>query len=157
MTSSQATQTVPAQAAEKQRLWLDSDKMAARRVTVLDVQSALRAQNIELPSGRVENMDREMTIQTRGELKTAEEFNDLVIRTEGATLVRMRDIGRAEAGVEDYRTIARFRGQATARSVLSQAVHTVVAADRRNRRHPAVASSGIEIVFNDEPPTSRRP
>jgi hydrophobe/amphiphile efflux-1 (HAE1) family protein len=93
------------------RLWLDSDKMAARRVTVLDVQSALRAQNIELPSGRVENMDREMTIQTRGELKTAEEFNDLVIRTDGATLVRMRDIGRAEAGVEDYRTIARFRGK----------------------------------------------
>src|SRR6266536_1739651 len=93
------------------RLWLDSDKMSARRVTVLDVQTALRAQNIELPSGRVENLDREMTIQTRGELKTAEEFNDLVIRTEGATMVRMRDIGRAEAGVEDYRTIARFRGK----------------------------------------------
>src|SRR3989454_667850 len=93
------------------RLWLDSDKMSARRVTVLDVQTALRAQNIELPSGRVENLDREMTIQTRGELKTAAEFNDLVIRTEGATLVRMRDIGRAEAGAEDYRTIARFRGK----------------------------------------------
>src|SRR6266566_5660770 len=93
------------------RLWLDSDKMSARRVTVLDVQTALRAQNIELPSGRVENLDREMTIQTRGELKTAEEFSDLVIRTEGATLVRMRDIGRAEAGAEDYRTIARAGGK----------------------------------------------
>jgi len=93
------------------RLWLDSDKMAARQVTVLDVERALREQNIELPSGRVENLDREMTIQTRGELKTAEEFNDLVIRTEGTTLVRMRDIGRAEAGAEDYRTIARARGK----------------------------------------------
>src|SRR6266496_506137 len=93
------------------RLWLDSEKMAARQVTVLDVERALHEQNIELPSGRVENMDREMTIQTRGELKTAEEFNDLVIRTEGATLVRMRDIGRAEGGAEDYRTIARFRGK----------------------------------------------
>jgi len=93
------------------RLWLDSEKMAARQVTVLDVERALREQNIELPSGRVENWDREMTIQTRGELKTAEEFNDLVIRTEGATLVRMRDIGRAEAGAEDYRTIARARGK----------------------------------------------
>lgn len=93
------------------RLWLDSERMAARRVTVLDVQRALAQQNVELPSGRVENLDREMTILTRGELKTAEEFNSLVIRTEGTTLVRMRDIGRAEAGVEDYRTIARAAGK----------------------------------------------
>lgn len=93
------------------RLWLDSDKMAARRVTVLDIGRALQQQNIELPSGRVENLDREMTIQTRGELKTADEFNDLVVRAEGATLVRMRDIGRAEAGIEDYRTVARTMGK----------------------------------------------
>ena len=93
------------------RLWLDSERMAARQVTVLDVQRALRQQNIELPSGRVENLDREMTIQTRGELKTAEEFNDLVIRFEGANLVKLRDIGRAEEGAEDYRTIARARGK----------------------------------------------
>src|SRR5688572_25222944 len=93
------------------RLWLDSEKMAARSVTVLDVQTALREQNIELPSGRVENLDREMTIQTRGEMKSADEFNDLVIRTEGTTLVRLRDIGRAEVGAEDYRTIARARGK----------------------------------------------
>lgn len=93
------------------RLWLDSERMAARQVTVLDVQRALRQQNIELPSGRVENLDREMTIQTRGELKTADEFNDLVIRVEGANLVKLRDIGRAEAGAEDYRTIARARGK----------------------------------------------
>src|SRR6185369_4447625 len=58
------------------RLWLNSERMAARQVTVLDVQRALREQNIELPSGRVENMDREMTIQTRGELKTAAEFSE---------------------------------------------------------------------------------
>jgi len=93
------------------RLWLDSEKMAARQVTVLDVERALREQNIELPSGRIENLDREMTIQTRGELKTAEEFNNLVLRTDGTTLVQLRDIGRAETGPEDYRTIARARGK----------------------------------------------
>lgn len=93
------------------RLWLDSEKMAARRVTVLDVQRALQEQNIELPSGRVENLDREMTIQTRGELKTAEEFNNLVVRTDGTTLIRLRDIGKAEEGAEDYRTIARAGGK----------------------------------------------
>ncbi|MFM7815763.1 MAG: efflux RND transporter permease subunit, partial [Verrucomicrobiota bacterium] len=93
------------------RLWLDSEKMAARGVTVIDVQNALRAQNIDLPSGRVENLDREMTIQTRGEMATATEFNDLVIRADGANLIRLRDIGRAEDGVEDYRTVARARGK----------------------------------------------
>ncbi len=93
------------------RLWLDSEKMAARQVTVLDVERALREQNIELPSGRVENLDREMTIQTRGELKTAGEFNNLVVRSEGTTLIRLRDIGRAEEGTENYRTIARARGK----------------------------------------------
>jgi multidrug efflux pump len=93
------------------RLWLDSERMAARKVTVLDVQQALRQQNIELPSGRVENLDREMTIQTRGEMKTAAEFNELVLRSEGANLVKLRDIGRAEEGAEDYRTIARARGK----------------------------------------------
>jgi hydrophobe/amphiphile efflux-1 (HAE1) family protein len=93
------------------RLWLDSEKMAARQVTVLDVQRALRQQNIELPSGRVENLEREMTIETRGELKTPEEFDRLVVKQEGTRIVRLRDIGRAEAGVEDVRTAARANGQ----------------------------------------------
>jgi len=92
------------------RLWLDSGRMAARQVTILDVQRALRQQNIDLPSGKVENLDREMTIQTRGELHSVDEFNELVIRADGATLVKLKDVGRAEDGVEDYRTIARARG-----------------------------------------------
>ncbi len=90
------------------RLWLDSEKMAARGVTVLDVRDALRQQNIELPSGRVENREREMAIKTMGELKTPEEFNRLVIREEGTSRIRLRDIGRAAIGVEDERSVARY-------------------------------------------------
>ncbi|MBN8247591.1 MAG: efflux RND transporter permease subunit, partial [Verrucomicrobia bacterium] len=95
-------------------LWprfVSSPEVAARGVTVLDVQRALRQQNVELPSGRVENLDREMTIQTRGELKTADEFNQLVVRADGPNLIRLSDVGLAEAGAEDYRTIARARGR----------------------------------------------
>lgn len=121
------------------RLWLDSEKMAARRVTVLDVQRALREQNVELPSGRVENLDREMTIQTLGEMKSAQDFNELVVRTSGDTLIRLKDIGRAEDGAEDYRTQARanlkpcvFLGivkQSKANTVsVAQGVHQEVAA-----------------------------
>jgi multidrug efflux pump len=94
------------------RLWLDSEKMAARQVTVLDVESALKRQNVELPSGRVENSDRTMSIETLGEMKTAPEYNDLIIRNDGANLVRLRDIGVAKAGVEDEHTIARSNGKA---------------------------------------------
>lgn len=93
------------------RIWLDSEKMAARAVTVLDVERALREQNVELPSGRIENIDRELTIQARGQFDSPEAFNDLVIRQQGLEIVRLSDIGRAEAGVEDERTIARFNGQ----------------------------------------------
>jgi len=92
------------------RLWLDSEKMAAHQVTVLDVQQALKQQNIELPSGRVESFDREMTIETRGEMKTAAEFNQLVIKNTGLKIVRLRDIGEAREGVENERTVARNNG-----------------------------------------------
>ena len=93
------------------RLWLDAEKMAAHQVTVLDVQQALREQNVELPSGRVENLQREMTIQTLGELKTVDEYNALVIRTDGIRIVRLRDIGEAREGVEEERSLARYNGR----------------------------------------------
>ena len=93
------------------RLWLDSEKMAAHQVTVIDVQQALLEQNVELPSGRVENWDREMTIQTRGEMKSIDEFNQLVVRQDKDRFVRLRDIGRAEQGVENERTGARNNGR----------------------------------------------
>ena len=93
------------------RLWLDSEKMAAHQVTVLDVQRALTEQNVELPSGRVENWDREMTIQTLGELKTVAQFNQLVIRQDRDRFVRLRDIGYAAEGVENERTGARNNGK----------------------------------------------
>ena len=93
------------------RLRLDSHRMAARGVTVLDVERALKTQNVELPSGRVENLQREFAIQTLGELKTPEEFNRLVVRREGEVLVRLEDIGRAEAGVEDERSVARYKSR----------------------------------------------
>jgi len=93
------------------RLWLDSEKMAARQISVLDVQKALFEQNVELPSGRLENLDREMTIQTRGQLKSAGEFNRLIIKNQGADIVRLQDVGEALDGVENERTAARVNSK----------------------------------------------
>lgn len=93
------------------RLWLDPVRMAAQGLTVLDVERALREQNVELPSGRVEGLERELAIETSSEMKSAEEFNKLVMKSDGRSLVRLEDIGRASVGVEDERAIARYNSQ----------------------------------------------
>ena len=93
------------------RLWIDPARMASRQVTIADVEAALAAQNIELPSGRVEGSDRELTIQTRGQLTTPEEFEGMILRQSGAEVVYFRDIGRVTRGVEDERGIARFKSK----------------------------------------------
>lgn len=93
------------------RIWLDTKRMAAHGVTVLDVEAAIRKQNVELPSGRVENRDREFTIQTRGQFPSADAFNRIVIRQHGTEVVRLEDVGYARDGVEDERCIARFNSQ----------------------------------------------
>ncbi len=93
------------------RLWLDAEKMASRGVTVLDVQRALQEQNIELPSGRIENRERELSIETHGQLKTPQEYDNLVIRQQGGAFIRLRDIGHAAIGVEDERSAARYNSK----------------------------------------------
>lgn len=93
------------------RLRLNSELMAARGVTVSDVESALRSQNVELPSGRVEGVNRELAVQVSGQLVTVEDFENVVIRQDGVNVVRMRDIATVEEGVEDERTRARYRGK----------------------------------------------
>lgn len=87
------------------RLWLDPHKMAANDVTAQDVQNALSEQNLELPSGSVEGNNIELTVRTLGRLTTPQEFNDMIIREEDNKTVYFRDIGSAELGPEELRTI----------------------------------------------------
>ena len=92
------------------RLWLDPAKMAAFRITPMDVKSALDRENVELPSGSIEGDRIELSIRTLGLMKTPEEFNNLIIREENFNIVRFRDIGTAELGPENYRNIMRKNG-----------------------------------------------
>ena len=135
------------------RLWLDAEKMAAHQVTVLDVERALKQQNVELPSGRVENLSREMTIQTRGELKTPEEFNQLVIRADAERLVRLRDIGEAKAGVENERTIARNNGKpciflGIVKQSKANTVDVANGIKAEVQRIKEILPAGIDMVYN---------
>lgn len=95
------------------RIWLDADRLGARRLTVQDVEDALRSQNVTIPSGRIESERLEFSVRTRGELSTPEQFNRLIIAYRDGYPIRLEDIGRAELGAEDDRKIVRLNGQPT--------------------------------------------
>ncbi len=92
------------------RLWLDPNRLSAYQLTALDVRNALQRENIELPSGSVEGASTELTVRTMGRMSTPEEFNNLIIKEEAGKVVRLRDIGYAELGPENLRTILRRDG-----------------------------------------------
>ncbi|MBS1537929.1 MAG: efflux RND transporter permease subunit [Bacteroidetes bacterium] len=92
------------------RLWLDPMKLAAYQLTAIDVKSALDRENVELPSGSVEGASTELTVRTMGRLVTVDDFNELIIKQEGNNTVRFQDIGRAEIGAENIKTILKSNG-----------------------------------------------
>jgi multidrug efflux pump len=95
------------------RLWLDPDKLASYQLTASDVEAALRDQNVDIPGGRIESFAREFTVRTQGELATAAAFEELIVATRGNSQIKLRDVGRAELGSEDYRTRTFFNGVPT--------------------------------------------
>jgi hydrophobe/amphiphile efflux-1 (HAE1) family protein len=134
------------------RIWLDAGRMAAHKVTVLDVERALLSQNIELPSGRVENVDRELTVRTMGQLSTPDEFEALILRQEGTRVVKLGDVAWVETGVEDLRSIARYNGNpSVGLGVVRQSkANTLTVASQVKERMAGIAPSlppGIEYDF----------
>jgi multidrug efflux pump len=94
------------------RIWLDRERLAAYALTPQDVEDALRRQNIEVPSGRIESSQREFTVLSETDLRTPEQFNQLIIREVKGYPVRLSDLGRAELGAADERNILRVNGNA---------------------------------------------
>ena len=92
------------------RLELNPTKMRELKITPLDIQTALNIQNVELPSGLIEGTETELTVRTIGRLYTPEEFENLIIREENNTLIRLKDIGTARLGAEAERTLLRGNG-----------------------------------------------
>lgn len=86
------------------RLWIDASKLAAYGLTILDVQSALQAQNVELPSGKLTGDKTEMAIKTLGNLSTEEQFNDIIIASTDQKTIRLKDIGNALLEAENFET-----------------------------------------------------
>jgi multidrug efflux pump len=120
------------------RINVDRDRLAGYRLTVQDVEEALRRQNVELPSGRIESQQREFNIVAATDLQTAQQFENAIVANVAGYPVRIRDVADVRVGAQDERVIARFNGepsinmgvikQATGNPLeLSQAVRAEVA------------------------------
>jgi multidrug efflux pump len=93
------------------RVWLDPQRMASRKITVPEVEAAIRNENAEIPGGRVEGELREFSVRTRGELDTPDEFGAIIISQKGDDVVRLRDVADVKIGAENERTVARWNGK----------------------------------------------
>ena len=92
------------------RVWLDTDRLAAYRLTTQDIEDALRKSNVEVPAGRVESQMREFNITTATDLRKPEEFSDIVIRNVNGMAIRLRDVARIEQGPLAERFSVRYNG-----------------------------------------------
>jgi multidrug efflux pump len=137
------------------RINVDRDRLAGYRLTVQDVEDALRRQNVELPSGRIESSKREFNIVAATDLQTAQQFEQAIIANVNGYPVRLGDVANVQVGAVNERVIARFKGdpsinmgvvkQATGNPLeLSQAVRAEV--DKINKTLPP--GMKITIIYD---------
>ena len=93
------------------RVWLDRKQLAARGLTVQDIENVLRSENIELPAGSIQSTDRQFTVRLKRLFVSAPQFSGLVIaRGADGSLVKLGDVARVERGAEEDRTTFRGNG-----------------------------------------------
>ena len=92
------------------RLWLDPTKLAAHGLTPVDVKNAITQENVELPSGSIEGNTVELTLRTMGQMHTADEFNNIILKKSGSNIIRISDVGRAELGPADLKSYMKMNG-----------------------------------------------
>ena len=93
------------------RIWIDNSRLTAHNLTIDDVAAALQRENVDIPSGRVESLDREFTVRTLGELSTAPDYGAMTVAVVDGSPVRLRDVAQVEVGPEDERKLVRFNGK----------------------------------------------
>ena len=91
-------------------VWVDSDRLAAYRIPITQVRSALIRQNADVPGGNVDQGRRELTLRTMGRITDPRDFADIVVTTINGSPVRIRDIGRVTDGTKELRTLSRLNG-----------------------------------------------
>ena len=116
------------------RIWLDRRAMAARNLTVDDVEQALRRNNVELPAGELKSTTRQFTVRAQSRLSSVEQFENIMIERIDGYPIRLADIARIERGVEDDESIVRSHGrEAVGLGVLRQSQANTIAISNRVR------------------------
>ncbi len=92
------------------RIWLDAERLAAFRLTVQDVEDALRKQNLEVPAGRIESTQREFSVTARTDLNTVAQFSEIALKQVSGYTVRLKDVGRVEEAAASERSRVRLNG-----------------------------------------------
>jgi hydrophobic/amphiphilic exporter-1 (mainly G- bacteria), HAE1 family len=101
-------------------VWVDPDKMRSFNITPAEVSTALRIQNAEFPSGRLDEGAQETGVRTVGKIQKPEEFADVVVATRGTYQVKVKDLGYVEDGAEELRTESRLNGAPAVTLVVSK-------------------------------------
>jgi len=101
-------------------VWVDPDKMRSYNVTLVEVTNALRLQNIEFPSGRLDEGQTETSVRTLGKIQKPEEFAEIVVATRGTYQVKVKDLGYVEDGAEEVRSQALLDGQPAVTLIVSK-------------------------------------
>ena len=135
------------------RIWLDLKKMKSLAIVTSDVKNALAAEHAEIPGGRIENNRMEYVVKTKGEFTTPEAFNDLVVTYRHGRLIRLKDIGYAEDGLDEERSITRFNGiPAVGLSIKRQSGENTVAVSERIKSLVAAmsppAGMHLDVTFD---------
>ena len=131
-------------------VWVDPDKMRSYNVTPAEVSGGLKIQNLEFPSGRIDQGQTETSVRTMGKVRKPEEFGDVVVATRGNYQVKVKDLGYVEDGAEELRSEARLNGQPAVTLVVSKqsGQNTVAVAhelkDRLNELTPTLPK-GFEV------------
>jgi hydrophobic/amphiphilic exporter-1 (mainly G- bacteria), HAE1 family len=94
-------------------VWIDADRLAAYGIPITDVRDALVRQNSNIPGGNVTSATEELSLRTLGRVQKPEDFDNLVIATVNGSPVRIRDVGEAQDGTKEQRSIARLNGVPT--------------------------------------------
>src|ERR687883_1434441 len=125
------------------RVWLSAAELAARGLTVQDVENAIRTRNVEVPAGRIESSRREFSVRSLGELKNPDEFGELTVSSRDGQLVKLRDVATVELGPEDGRSPPRKNAPPWApRGVPRQSKSNLVrVADAARRELPAIQAA----------------
>ncbi len=139
------------------RIWLDPDKLNSYSLTPLDVKNAIQAQNVQVSSGQLgglpaaENQQINATITAQTRLRTAEQFQNIVLRTlSGGARVKLRDVARIELGSESYTSVGRYNGKPAAGLAIklatgANALDTVKAIDARVAQLEKFFPAGMKV------------